>query len=80
MLDREISKYVDILQRVARGCTLSPNLFKVNINDIMVVAKQQSKESRYREDTAVSGLMFADDFVGISEMPEELQKQIESKH
>ena len=53
----------------------SPNLFKVNINDILVVAKQQSKESRYREDT-VSGLMFADDFVGISEIPEELQKQM----
>ena len=28
------------------------------------------------EDT-VSGLMFADDFVGISEIPEGLQKQIE---
>ena len=28
-------------------------------------------------DTAVSGLMFADDFVGISETPEGLQKQIE---
>ena len=26
---------------------------------------------------AVSGLMFADDFVGISETPEGLQKQIE---
>ena len=29
MLDGEISKYVDILQGVAQGCTLSPNLFKV---------------------------------------------------
>ena len=28
-LDEEISKYVDILQEVAQGCTLSPNLFKV---------------------------------------------------
>ena len=28
-------------------------------------------------DTAVSGLMFADDFVGISETPEGLQKQID---
>ena len=31
MLDGEISKYVDILQGVAQGCTLSPNLFKVHI-------------------------------------------------
>ena len=30
-----------------------------------------------REDTAVSGLMFAHDFVGISEAPERLQKQTE---
>ena len=29
MLDGEISKYVDILQGVAQGCTLSPNLFPV---------------------------------------------------
>ena len=30
-LDGEISKYVDILQEVAQGCTLSPNLFKIHI-------------------------------------------------
>ena len=29
------------------------------------------------EDTVVSGLMFADDFAGISERPEGLQKQID---
>ena len=29
MLDGEIWNYVDILQGVAQGCTLSPNLFKV---------------------------------------------------
>ena len=31
MLDGEIAKYVDILQGVACGCTLSPNLFKQGI-------------------------------------------------
>ena len=36
MHDGETWNYVDILQGVAQGCTLSPNLFKVYINDIIV--------------------------------------------
>ena len=35
MLDGEISKYLDNLQGVAPGCTLSCNLFKVHINDMI---------------------------------------------
>ena len=57
------------------------NLFKVCINDmIVVIAVEAAKQGiTTGEDTAVSGLMFADDFVGISsETPEGLQKtQIE---
>ena len=29
----------DILQGVAQGCTLSPNLFKVYVNDMIVAVK-----------------------------------------
>ena len=36
MLDGEISKYFDILQGVAQGCTLSPTLFKVFTNDLIL--------------------------------------------
>ena len=36
LLDVEISKYYDILQGVAQGCTPSPNLFKIYINDMIV--------------------------------------------
>ena len=43
LLDGEISKYVDTLQGVAQGCTLSPNLFKVHNND-MIVAVEAAKE------------------------------------
>ena len=40
----------------------------------MIVAVEAAKQGvTVREDT-VSGLMFADDFVGISETPEGLQK------
>ena len=31
-LDGEISKYINILQGVAQGCTLSPNIFKVYVS------------------------------------------------
>ena len=76
MLDGEIPKYVDILQGVAEGCTLSPDLFKVYIND-MTVAVGAAKQGVTMGEDAVSGLMFADDFVGVSETPEGLQQQIE---
>ena len=76
MLDGEISKYVDSLQGVAQGCTLSPNLFKVFISD-MIVAVEAAKQGVTMGEDTVSGLMFADDFVGIPEAPEGLQKQIE---
>ena len=77
MLDGDIYQHVNILQAVAQVCTLSPDLFKVYIND-MIVAVEAAKQGvmtggRY----TVSGLMFADDFVGISETPEGWQKQIE---
>ena len=82
MLDGEISKHVDNLQRVAQGCTLPPNLFNIYtwydiyINDLIVAVKASRQGVTVGEDTA-SELMFADDFVGISETPEALQKQLE---
>ena len=75
ILDGEISKYVDILQGVAQGCTLSPNLFKVYVNEMVVAVEAAKQEVTTGEDT-VSGLIFADDFVGISETRKGLQKQI----
>ena len=63
-----------VFQGVAQGCTLSPNLFKVYINDMIVEVEAAKQGVTVGEDT-VSGLMFVDDFVGISETPEELQKQ-----
>ena len=62
LLDGEISKYVDTLQGVAQGCTLSPNLFKVHNND-MIVAVEAAKEGVTVGEDTVSGLKFADDFV-----------------
>ena len=71
IMDGEISNYVDILLGVAQGCALSPNLFNVYIND-MIVAVEAAKQGVTVGEGEVSGLMFVDDFVGISETPEGL--------
>ena len=66
---REISKYVDIFRGVAQGCTLSPSLFKVYISDLLIAVKA-AKQGVMGGEGTVSGLMFADGSVGISETPE----------
>ena len=52
-----------MLQGPAQGCTLSPNLFKVHIDEMIVVAAEAAKEGVTIGEDTVSGLMFADDFV-----------------
>ena len=65
MLDGEIYKCADILRGVAQGCSLSPNLFSIMyINDSIVAVEALMEGVTVGEDT-VSGVMFADDFVGI---------------
>ena len=76
MRDGEISKCVNILPGVAQGCTLSSNIFKVYIND-MIVAIEAAKQGVTMGEDTVSGLIFADGFVGLSETPEGLQEQVE---
>ena len=61
---------------VAQGSTLSPNLFKVYING-MIGADEAAKQGVTTGEGTASGLMFADDFVGVSETPEGLQKPME---
>ena len=64
---------------------MSPNLFKIYIyiyiyyiyiNDLIVAVEAAILGVTVGEDM-VSGLMFADDFVGIPETPEGFQKQTE---
>ena len=49
---QEIFEYVDILQGVAQGCTLSPNLFKEYINDMIVAVDAAKQGVTMVEDTA----------------------------
>ena len=48
---------------------------KAYIRD-MIVAVEAAKQAATMGKYTVSGLMFADDFVGISETPEGLQKHV----
>ena len=60
--DGEISKYVDVLQGAAQGCTLSSNLFKIVsiylyiIYVSRVVAVEAARQGATMGEDAVSGI------------------------
>ena len=72
---RELSKFFNIDRGVPQGCTLPPTLFQVFINDLLKVVEAVGQGVVVGE-TSVSGMLFADDFVGMSDTPEGLQLQI----
>ncbi|CAB1115344.1 ABC [Ectocarpus sp. CCAP 1310/34] len=79
MLDGVLSKFFDIEQGVPQGYTLSPTLFQVFINDLLEVVEAVRKGVKVGDtETSVSGMLFADDFVGMSDTPEGLQLQIDA--
>lgn len=66
-LDGDISREFEIVQGGAQGCTLSPTSSKVFINDLIVSTEAAEQGVKMGEDT-LSGLMFANDIVKISEI------------
>ena len=77
MLDGELSKFFNIEQGVPQGCTLPPTLFQVFINDLLKVVEAVGQGVVVGK-PSVSGMLFADDFVGMSDTPEGLQLQIDA--
>ncbi|CAB1113272.1 unnamed protein product [Ectocarpus sp. CCAP 1310/34] len=62
-----------------QGCTLSPTLFQVFINDPLEVVEAVRKGVKVGDtETSVSEMLFADDFVGMSDTPQGLQLQIDA--
>ena len=55
VLDGELSKHVAILQGVAQGCALSPNLFKVRINGMIAAVEVAKHGVTMGEDTRCRG-------------------------
>ena len=66
---------------VAQGCSLSPISLSVFINNCLLVALEQAGLGIELSDVGkVGGLLFANDFVGVSESGEQLKKVIDVVH
>ena len=67
LLEGEKSDTFTIEQGVAQGCSLSPILFSVFVNDLLKEVEQTGLGIQLSSGKTVGGMLFADDFVGISE-------------
>ena len=76
-LDGEQSKMFSVEQGVAQGCSLSPMLFSAFINDLLKEVEEAGIGVQLCNDRSMTG---ADDFVGVSDSRENLQKLIEVVH
>ena len=74
LLDGEKSASFSVEQGVAQGCSLSPILFSVFINDLL---KEAELGIHLGEGGRIGGMLFADDFVRLSDSKEQLQKLID---
>ena len=72
LLDGECSEAFDVQQGVAQGCSLSPILFSVFINGILKEVERAGLGVELSDGSTIGGMLFADDFVGVSNSEEEL--------
>ena len=78
LLEGEKSDTFKIERGVAQGCSLSPILFSVFIiNDSLKEVEHNGIGIQLNSGKTVGGMLFADDFVGISDSKESLQKLID---
>ena len=74
------SAMFSVEQGVAQGCSPSPILFSVFINDLLKDVEQAELGIQLSSGKRVGGMLFADDFVGVSDSRESLQKLIDVVH
>ena len=67
------SVYFGITQGVAQGCALSPTLFLIFVDGLM---KEIESKVSSLPSLQLNGLLFADDFVGLSDSKEGLHDMI----
>ena len=77
LLEGEKSDAFTIEQGVAQGCSLSPILFPVFINDLLKEVEQTGLGIQSDCGKTVGGMLFANDFVGISDSKESLQELLD---
>ena len=74
-----ISDTFSLEQGVAQGCSLSPILFSVFINDLLREVEKAGLVVQLNNGKSIGGLVFAD-VVGMSDSRENLQKLIDVIH
>ena len=77
LLEGEKSDSFNVDQGVAQGCSLSPILFSVFINDLLKEVEQAELGIQLSNGKTFGGMLYADDFVGVSDSKENLQKLID---
>ena len=77
LLEGEKSAAFRVEQGVAQGCSLSPILFSVFINGLLKDVEEAGLGIEISSGKRMGGMLFADDFVGVSESRESLQKLID---
>ena len=80
LLGGEKSDTFSLEQGVAQGCSLSPILFSVFVNDLLIEVEKTWLGVQLNNGKSIGGLLFADDFVGMSDSSENLQKFIDVFH
>ena len=80
LLEGEQLATFNVEQGVAQGCSLSPILFSVFINGLLKEVEQAELGIELSNGARIGGMLFADDFVGVSDSGEELQKLIDVVH
>ena len=79
-LEGKCSDFFPVNQGVAQGCTLSPTLFLIYINGLLNEIEKCPELGAKFSENKMSGLLFADDFVGIAETGQALQSLIDVVH
>ena len=79
LLEGEKSAMFSVEQGEAQGCSLSPILFSVFINDLLKDVEQAELGIQLSSGKRVGGI-FSDVFVGVSDSRESLQKLIDVVH
>ena len=72
------SKWFGVRKGVRQGCTLSPWLFNVFIDNVVREARRECTREVLLSTGTVGLLMFADDMVMMAEMEEALQQNVEA--
>ena len=76
-LDGIKSEFFNIIQGVAQGCTLSPTLFLIFLDDLM---KEIESKFSSLSSLQLNAPLFADDFVRLSDSKQGLQDMINVVH